>query len=260
MAAVATVPKNGRVVFAGDSRTFLNWMGISGEATRLKALIEAIWATPDNATYGSAATQTGSSSTATLVSGALPSVAAPTYPTVTFLNSGVSGSRIADLDASFTGSISAKTPDLVIIWHNTNDANGIVGAPTDPTVFQATYQSVIDKCKAYRSTIPIVVVSDLCYGEYYLTNPSRINSLSPIAANVPSAWSLNPQCAAVAAANPDNCVYADICTPYLAWLMANYALPGPGTGGVTTDGLHENTSPGMGLISTWVLSYLDIPA
>lgn len=259
MATLATVPKSGRVVFAGDSRTFLNWMGINGESGRLKDLIETSWATPENATYGSAATQTGSSSTATLVSGALPAVQAPTYPTVTFLNSGVSGSRIADLDASFVGAISAKTPDLVIIWHNTNDANGIVAAPTDPNVFATTYQSVINKCKAYRSTMPILIVSDLCYGEYYLTNPDRCNSLSPIAVNVPASWSLNAQCKAVADANPDVCSYADICSLYLAWLIAHYAPPGPGTGAATSDGLHENAA-GMALISTWILSFLDVPA
>lgn len=255
MTAVATVTKGSTGLHVGDSRTFLNWMGINGEANQLKNQIEDDWRTTDNATYGTIASVTGRQ--AILADDARPSAFRPTYPTVTMYNRGVSGSRIADLDATITAYLNQTLPDWIVIWMNTNDANGIVGTPTVPAVFQASYQSVINKCIAYRSTIPIVVMSDLCYGEYYLTNPDRLNALAPISANVPSAWGLNPQCAAVAAANPDNCIYADIATPYLAWLMANYAAPGPGTGGATSDGLHENTA-GSVLISTWVKPYLTV--
>jgi len=240
----------------GDSRTFLNPFGVNGEVGRLKDLIEATWRVPAHASYGRPGVTTGNK--AIPQGGSIPSVQPASYPTVTMFNFGVSGSRIADLDANINAYLDSAATDIGICWHNTNDANGIVGPPTDPTVFSNTYQSVVNKWKVRRPNKPFVIVSDLVYGENYLTSPDRINSFAPISANVPSLWSLNPQCKAVSDANTDVCTYADICTPYLAWLIANFAPPGPSTGAATTDGLHENVTPGMGLISTWVKSALVI--
>lgn len=244
-----------RILHVGNSRTFLDYMGTLGQLGQLKNLIELTWRNAGHVTYGTGATATGQRSV--LAPGAYPSIATPNYPTVTMFNRGVSGSKIADLDANINTYLSSTQPHLVISWENTNDINNLVPPVTDKTVFVNTYQSVVNKCKAFSPTLPVVVVSDLTYGESYLTNPNRLNSTAPIPADIPANWSLNPECKAVADANPDVCTYADICTPYLAWLIAHYAPPGPGTGAATSDGLHENTQ-GAQLISQFLMPYLVI--
>jgi hypothetical protein len=99
-----------------------------------------------------------------------PTTASPAAPSaVTFVNTGVGGAKIADLDTNFATLVTAFSPTVIIIMTGIND----IGAPTDITAYRTSWNSVMAKCNALG--LKIWALTAFAYTETYATGPLRWN-------------------------------------------------------------------------------------
>lgn len=199
----AAIRYNDRVVFVGDSITENGWYAVAGG---LIAQLGALGAS------------------------------------LTVINSGVSGNKVADLAAAVPARVTNYNPNVVVIFIGANDAS----AGTPPATFRASYDSLISKIVAFAPGVQIVCLSILCQGELWSTSgPSFAGN-----AFDSTITSLNAEIAGAAA----GCAtYVDIRTQGARYeAEVNTPAPGAASGFLTSDGLHPNAT-GSARIGTWTL-------
>lgn len=237
MAALPIVAGD-RVHFCGDSITAFGWFGPTGG---LVDQINATWPTPAMATIpghctGTVATCTGTTGKAQLDQ--------PGKKAITVTSSGVVGNKAADIAAAVASRIVAFNPTKVVLEVVINDAIG----GTDPTAFQASYDSIIAQTLAALPSVKFLCVSALCYGEQWLPGPAW-------GANSSDSNILALDAAIQAVVAKYSMSYVDLRAPLLVYEAANNTpQPGAVFGVVTADNTHPIITSGQVLMSTWAFA------
>jgi len=172
----------------------------------------------------------------------------PLGDSLTIVNSGVGGNKIADIEADVAARITDHNPDVVVLWVGVNDAS----AGTLAAAFRADHDSTLAQILAWDPTVQIVCVSILLSGELWSSvGPAFAGNAFDAAIDA-----LNVEIAASAAAA--GVTYVDIRTPGALYeSQVNLPEPGNTLGFLTNDGLHV-FGVGEVLVGTWIFPFLDL--
>lgn len=204
-----------KIVFCGDSITFFGWwwylIGLSSLATDV----------------GNVPGRGGYYRTSGPPAG------------MSWVNSGVSGDKAADIDAAVASRITAYAAQCLILQIGVNDVRF---STTDPN-FSTSYNSIVDKSIAAQPTLKILGVSIFLNGEDIpnASDTDIANKNAIVAATMARVGG----------------TYADVRTPLVTWEGVNN--PGhAATGFLTNDGFHPNAT-GNSLVSGWTYPYVTFP-
>ncbi len=224
-------------LFGFDSLTATLWYDGRDNASseghpNLPDLINANWAVVRRAhCTGRRCVSTGRNATSAVVENPGKSI--------TVVNSGVSGNRIADVLADLNARVIAHAPDVIWFFCTLNDATGKLGAvsPTDLTVYMASVASFVTQVRAALPNCQIIMLGAMCDGELWADNPPRFSGNS-LDTNIDA---FNTALHAYAVAT-DGCYWAGI-RDWAAGYESVHNTPAPGvaTGIITRpgDGAHQ---------------------
>lgn len=241
MAALPIVAGD-RVHFCGDSITAFGWFSQTGSFVDQ---INATWANPAAAPIPAASTGTAAKSTGTT---SVVQSAQPTRKSISVTSSGVVGNKAADIAAAVASRIVAFNPTKVVLDVVINDAIG----GTDPTAFQASYDSIIAQTIASLPSVKFLCVSALCYGEQWLPGPAW-------GANSSDGLIVSLDTAIQAVVTKYSMSYVDLRAPLLAYeAVNNTPQPGAVFGVVTADNTHPIIPAGQVLMGTWAFAGVSV--
>jgi lysophospholipase L1-like esterase len=240
--ANATTVINGGelMLYTGDSITANGWPTISGG---LQDQINSQFANHVGPIYSTLA---GGSTVATLKAGSTTATVASvtTRKSVRSVNTGVAGNQTADIAAAVSARITNYNPDVITILIGINDIFNSI----NPATTQANYTSILTQIRSWSSSVRIVLVSVLVYGEHWASGPLRWGPNTPdLDAGINS---LNATIQGLAATY--NCTYIDMRTPLLTWeSLNNTPEPGVHDGPFAGGGPHPTIPAGEILMGNW---------
>ena len=160
-------------------------------------------------------------------------------PGISWVNSGVSGDKIADIQAAVASRITAYGAQCLIMAIGVNDVRF---STTDPN-FSTSFNATIDAALAAQPSLKILSTGIFCNGED-IPNASDTDIANKNAIQLATMVRVGG-------------VYADVRTPLVAWEAVNN--PGHAVSGfLTQEGFHPNAL-GNTLISEWVYPYVQYP-
>lgn len=189
-----------------------------------------------------------SGSRATLASGAPATVSQTSlHPTIAYINSGVGGNKTADIAAAVTTRITQYNPDVILLLIGVNDAINLVDIGT----FTANYNSILSQIRSWSSTVQIVTLSILIYGEEYNAGPplswagcngsgidARIDSFNSVIQSLSTTY---------------NTTYVDLRSQILTWESTNNTpAPGVCSGPFAGGGPHPTIPTSERILDGWL--------
>lgn len=239
--AVPVAPGN-LLLFVGDSRTAQAYFAVAdGLIDQINAQIPTVVA-PRYSSLGGGATASSLAGGATMSTVADVTI----HNVVRVVNSGVGGNKTADIAADVPGRITDHDPDVVVLFVGINDIT--FGVPLEDTL--DNYESILTQIRAWSPTVPIVCVSELWYGEQWLSGPLRWSNTPDYDA------AIDAVCSGYAAlASTYSATSIDVRSPFLVYESVNN-VPEPGARGFTSDdGLHPGPVGQLQLCNEMISSF-----
>jgi hypothetical protein len=234
----------------GDSITAGGYLEVAG------GLFDQIDAKIPTVTGPRFATAAAGSTPAVAASGSTRAIAnsVSTHNTIRRFNTGIAGNLTGDIAAAVPARITNLAPDVLILLIGINDViNGMsLAAYSTPNM-----NTILSQTRAFSSTMQILLVSLLCYGELWAAGPPL--SWGP---NAPQLLDgpidafnvmLQGMCSTY------NCTYADARAQLLVWESINNApAPGVQAGPFAGGGPHPLIPTGQVVLSNFLIGSFQV--
>jgi hypothetical protein len=156
-----------------------------------------------------------------------------------YINTGINEQTIEDIEENVGPQITDHDPDLVVMLIGVNN----VAARTDPAVFAAKFTSTMAQIRAWSSTVPIVCVSILCYGEIWAAGPVWNNGVTDTDFLEPFNTTIQAACVTY------NATYTELRAKLLA--IEPLINPTQANAAFTTEGVHPLIQSSELIMGQW---------